>query len=366
MTRFCSEFGFESLPDIKTIQTFAKPEDYSLTSEVFSNHQKCASGNMKMAYYIADRFRLPYNFTDYIYLSGVCQQECIKDATEHWRRNKGQCNGSLFWQYNDCWPVCSWSSVDYYGNYKALQYTAKHFFAPVMVSLENTKEKVNVYIINDTMEVKNIKVILRLITFDGKVPFIKEIEQTAEPNSSFIIDSISMAELVKKSDIKQSVLVADLEVNGVKTNRKTLLFASEKNIKLSPTDVNIDIAVNNGMAEYTLSSNKYVRLLQLNSSENRKPFSDNYFDLLPNEKITVYQKLNGTADINELRKQVSVFGAGDIVPKGSKLSDFILRAKIFFIPINFLSWIFYKCIPKKIKVAQELQFEATKKSTGEK
>lgn len=132
-TRFCSEFGFESLPDEKTLRFYASPEDYSLDSPVFNAHQKCASGNKKMVYYIASRFDLPKEFSDYVYLSQICQSECVRDATEFWRRNPDRCNGSLFWQFNDCWPVCSWASVDYFGNYKCLQYRAKHFFAPVHV-----------------------------------------------------------------------------------------------------------------------------------------------------------------------------------------------------------------------------------------
>ena len=107
MTRFCSEFGFESLPDIKTIRLFAEEKDYDIHSPVFSAHQKCNSGNDKMLYYIASRFRLPEKFEDLVYLSQVTQLECISGATEHWRRNKGRCNGSIYWQFNDCWGVCS-------------------------------------------------------------------------------------------------------------------------------------------------------------------------------------------------------------------------------------------------------------------
>ena len=44
--------------------------------------------------------------------------------------------GAVYWQINDCWPVISWSSIDYWGRWKALHYYAKRFFAPVMISCE--------------------------------------------------------------------------------------------------------------------------------------------------------------------------------------------------------------------------------------
>ncbi|MCM1545013.1 MAG: glycoside hydrolase family 2 protein, partial [Ruminococcus sp.] len=195
LTRFCSEFGFESLPDIKTIQKFAKPEDYSLTSRVFSAHQKCLSGNMKMIYYIASRFRLPKNFEDYIYLSQVCQQECIKDATEHWRRNKGRCNGSIYWQMNDCWPVCSWAGMDYYGNYKALQYTSRHFNAPLEVSIQDDKNEIKIFAINDTLETADFDLSCDVCDYDGGVLLKRQKKVHLESNQVSVELVIDRAEI---------------------------------------------------------------------------------------------------------------------------------------------------------------------------
>ncbi|MDE5618190.1 MAG: glycoside hydrolase family 2 protein, partial [Clostridia bacterium] len=105
MTRFCSEFGLESIPDTDTVEVFCPPEQKNLTSDVMKAHQKCLSGNDKIIYYISTRFRIPEKFDDLIYLSQITQSECVRDATEHWRRNRGRCNGSIYWQLNDCWPV---------------------------------------------------------------------------------------------------------------------------------------------------------------------------------------------------------------------------------------------------------------------
>ncbi len=349
MTRFCSEFGFESLPDIKTIETYAKPEDYSLTSEVFTNHQKCASGNMKMAFYIASRFRLPQKFEDYIYLSQICEQECIRDATEHWRRNKGRCNGSLFWQYNDCWPVCSWSSVDYYGNFKALQYTSKHFFAPLMLSIEDSKKKIDLYVINDTLNSYEGIINYKLYNFDGKILLDEQVICKVLPNSSGLIHGINIADLKGKYNLKESVLVADLVIDGKVISHKTFIFDKEKNVELPKATLSSSVVVENGVAKITVKSDKFARLVRLHSKTITKPFSDNYFDILPDEeKVITIECQDMTAE--QVKEDLVLSSVCDVVPKGSKFSDNLFRLKVFMIPINFANWIYYSSIPKSVKV----------------
>lgn len=353
MTRFCSEFGFESLPDLKTIETFAKPQDYSLTSEVFNAHQKCNSGNMKMAYYITSRFRLPKRFEDYIYLSQICQEECVRDATEHWRRNRGRCNGSIWWQLNDCWPVCSWASIDYYGNYKALQYAARHFNAPVTVSIEDTKDAVKIFCINDTQKsFPSCRVQYRLLHFDGKLLTSGHSEVLClNPLESKCVLTLNVAELQKFGSLKTAVLVVEL-TDGEHTvlSRRTLLFDAEKNLHLPKTDVQMSVNIENGQAVYTLTADKFTRFLQLHSKSNTAPFSDNYFDLLPGETKTVTQQVEPSATEQELYADISFFSAGDVVPKGTPFTDFLTKMGVLLRPINLGSYIYDHKIPTDLKL----------------
>ncbi len=349
MTRFCSEFGFESLPDIKTIETYAKPEDYSLTSEVFTNHQKCASGNMKMAFYIASRFRLPLKFEDYIYLSQICEQECIRDATEHWRRNKGRCNGSLFWQYNDCWPVCSWSSVDYYGNFKALQYTSKHFFAPLMLSIEDSKKKIDLYVVNDTLKAYEGTINYKLYDFSGKILLDEQVICKVLSNSSGLIHTIKMEDLKGKFNLKESVLVADLVIDDKVVSHKTFLFDKEKNLNLPKANIAYKVEVENGKATIILKSDKFARLVRVHSKTITTPFSDNYFDILPDEEKVITIDCKDMTE-KQMKQDLIISSVCDVEPKGSKFSDNLFRWKVFIIPINFGNWIYYSSIPKNVKV----------------
>lgn len=351
MTRFCSEFGFESLPDLKTIETYATPADYSLTGEVFSAHQKCNSGNMKMAYYITTRFRLPKHFEDYIYLSQICQEECVRDATEHWRRNRGRCNGSMYWQLNDCWPVCSWASMDYYGNYKALQYCARHFNAPITISLEDSKDCVKIYGINDTTRpLSSCCVQYTLMDFNGQIRTGDEVRPVDLPAlESRVLTTLSLSSLRKFGDLKACVLVVQLIHNGV-IAQKTLLFAPEKDLHLPKTQVEMQVQVQGNQATLTLQSQSYVRFLQIYSKSNTQPFSDNYFDLLPGEPRVITQVVPDGTTTEDLQNDISFFGAGDIVPNGSRLSDFVAKAKVFLQPINFGSYMYDHRIPPDLKL----------------
>lgn len=292
MTRFCSEFGFESLPDLKTIERFAKKEDYSLTSEVFTAHQKCASGNMKMLYYIVSRFRLPKHFEDFIYLSQVTQQECIKDATEHWRRNKGRCNGAMYWQLNDCWPVCSWASMDYYGNYKALQYTARHFNAPVTVSIEDGKSVTRVFALNDTTKELSVTVRCSIFDFTTGVQCTKQKSFLLPALKNQSVFAFPMDKFAHRYDLEHTGLLAELLVDDAVIARKTVLFDPEKQLELPKAQLQKTVQIEKDQLIIKVSSDVFARLVRVESTCSTLPFSDNYFDLLPGEEQTITMPLD--------------------------------------------------------------------------
>lgn len=346
-TRFCSEFGFESLPDMKTVKQFAKEfdkeKDFSLDSEVFNAHQKCKSGNDKIKFYVAENFRLPEKFEDMIYLSQVCQSVCVGDATEHWRRNRGRCNGSLYWQFNDCWPVCSWAGLDYNLNYKAVQYDAKRFFGAFTISLDENKNGVNVWVLNDRISPKEAALKLRLIDFDGKEYFSETLSVKIDKCESRRVAEIPLNSYDKKT-LRRCVFVAELFADGIKTVR-TVLFGREKNIALPDPEIDISVKIEGGFAYYTLKSEKFVRKLALYSEESA-PFDDNYFDLLPNETVTVRQKISPTATEDGLSKGIYYNHAGRIKPEGSRFSDLAVRARVFLKPINLFNYLYYKYMMK--------------------
>ena len=341
MTRFCSEFGFESLPDIKTIRTFAEKEDYDIHSPVFLAHQKCSSGNDKMLYYIASRFRLPEKFEDLIYLSQVTQLECISDATEHWRRNKGRCNGSMYWQFNDCWGVCSWASMDYYGNYKALQYRAKEFFAPVSVSIEDKDEKVKLYILNDKPKKQSLTLKCKIFDFEKGILQEKSRDFEVDALENYECFTLYEKQLARHFDLSRIGVKAELYKNGKLINEKTYLFKPEKELELTKPEMKLTTEVKDGEIAITVKSDRFARLVRVESSLSTLPLSDNYFDLLPGESRTVTMKIDEKLDLRQQQESFSLFCANDVVPKSTRLYDLTARVKMLVRPDSIGQFIYY-------------------------
>lgn len=132
--RYVSEFGFQSFPCVETIESFTEPEDRNIFSYVMEKHQRNQTANSKIVTYLSRSYLYPGSLDMLVYASQLLQAQAMQYGVEHWRRNRGQCMGAIIWQLNDCWPVASWSSLDYYGRWKALHYYEKRFFAPVLIS----------------------------------------------------------------------------------------------------------------------------------------------------------------------------------------------------------------------------------------
>ena len=264
----------------------------------------------------------------------------------------GRCNGSMYWQFNDCWPVCSWSGMDYYGNYKALQYAARHFNAPVLLSLEDTKDEVRVFAINDTTQpLADCRVRYALLDFSGKTLCDGSLSAgTLQPLQSRLVEILHTANLKKYGDLKSCVLSVELWQGEQTLCRQTLLFAPEKALTLPKTDVQVDVQVENGVAQYTLRAKTYVRFLQLYTKTNTAPFSDNYFDLLPGETRVVTQTVGAGVSDEEAKRELTIFSLSDVVPKGSRVSDFLTRTKILLHPVRLGAYLINRQIPPDCKL----------------
>ncbi|MEG1791808.1 MAG: glycoside hydrolase family 2 protein [Clostridia bacterium] len=340
-TRFCSEFGLESLCDIKTISTFATEKDFSLNSEVLKAHQKCLSGNSKILFYMSTKFRLPKKFEDIVYLSQLVQNECVADATEHWRRNRGRCNGSMFWQLNDCWPVTSWSSIDYFGRYKALQYRARHFNAPQSVSILNTKNGAELYVINDKTTPLYGSLYCKLFSFDKTILFERTISFEVPKTSAKLVFPLDLKNKIKSCHANCALYVKLTNNDGKLLNEKTSLFMPEKNLALPNPHIKFETTFENGFALITLSAENYARFVKLDLLDSYKPFSDNFFDLFPGDKKTIAIEIPDGMLQDDFIKNLSVTSLYSVEPIGGRMHDFTIRQKIRFNPINIGQYIAY-------------------------
>ncbi|MFX0099788.1 MAG: glycoside hydrolase family 2 protein [Candidatus Hodarchaeota archaeon] len=209
-SRFMSEFGFESFPEIKTCLEFCPRDQFDFESPIMRNHQKNFAGNQKIMDYMKKRFKIPDDFEKQVILSQLTQAEAIEYGVEHWRRQRGspgkeRCMGALYWQLNDCWPVASWSSIDYSkklaehhgipGRWKALHYFAKRFYKPVIASIAEGKKDTEIWGVNALKETKEATLEWSIVDMEAKVLREGSRQVSLPPCSSKLIETIDLREI---------------------------------------------------------------------------------------------------------------------------------------------------------------------------
>ena len=195
-------------------------------------HQKNKGGNERILTYMLREYRQPKDFASFVYLSQVQQAEIIKIGAEHLRRQKPRVMGSLYWQLNDCWPVASWASIDYYGRWKALHYYARRFYDDLLISPFLHDDKVDVYVVSDKLQPLSGTIHTRLLDFSGKVLLDQTKDIQIPAQSSAIYLTFDKADLAAKADPHRSFLVFDLEVAGKRVSRNLIFFDVMHNLEL--------------------------------------------------------------------------------------------------------------------------------------
>ncbi|TGD78260.1 beta-mannosidase [Hymenobacter wooponensis] len=303
--RFMSEYGFQSFPELKSVKEFTVEADHDITSAVMKEHQRSAAGNPRLKEYLLRDYKEPKNFESFLYVSQVLQAQAIKLAAEHLRRNRPRTMGSMYWQLDDCWGVASWSSIDYYGRWKALQYYAKRFYSPVLVSPHEEGDNVRFYVVSDKTTATPGQLQVRLQDFNGRTLFSQTQSLQIEPLTSKAYLDIPRAKLLGKQDPKRVVLSCELRVGGEVVSTNTHYFALPKDLQLPNSKVEADWKqTNDSTFQVTLQSKTLARAVMLTLAQADGFFADNYFDLLPGEKKTLTFQSKAPITVAELRRQL--------------------------------------------------------------
>jgi beta-mannosidase len=286
--RFCSEFGYQSFLSIEAIRSYAPEDQFNITAPIMEHHQRNPGGNSKITEMFTRYFRMPDGFANFVYLSQVQQGLAIKTAVEHWRHLRPVCMGTLYWQLNDLWPVCSWSSLEYGGKWKLLHYMAKRFYAPTIVSAFQTKEDIlEIWVTNDRPEKVATNLSLRLINFAGMEIKRLDFEESVAAGSASLQGKFAVSDLVeKRTDV---FAVFDLQA-GDEHFRNEHVFTTWKSCELPQANIQVQVdALEEGHFAVGLSTDAPAFYLTLNAEGIGGEFDDNCFLLLPgDEKILVF------------------------------------------------------------------------------
>jgi beta-mannosidase len=288
-SHFFSEHGFQSWPDKKVVYQFTTPEDRDKNSAVMRAHNKAMIGNSVLDKYIKMYFKPPKDFDSYIYITQLLQDACMKLSLETHRRWMPYTMGSLYWQLNDVWPVASWASIDFQNNPKGLYYIVKKAFNPVIVVPSNFKNEFVVNVVSDSREAFKAKMEMKIFDFSGKQLWSKTIPVNMMANTSTAFYRTTTKELVNKLDTTQIVFSVKLLQGNKLVASNLCYFSSPKDLIMQKPYITKVVTVSDQGYMITLTSDKLVKDLYLDTDEKGR-FSDNYFDLLPGDKVTVIFK----------------------------------------------------------------------------
>ena len=285
--RYLSEFGFQSFPSLKTVESFTEEADRNIFSRVMEMHQRNCAANGKILNYLSATYLYPKDFDHLLYASQLLQADAIRYGVEHFRRFRGRCMGTVVWQLNDIWPVASWASVDYYGRWKALHYAEKKMFAPIMISCEEIGElserpfcvaepapiekSARLHVANETMEDVKGTVSWSLRRPDSSIILSGSSEVQVPALSGVWLDKMDFGEYEER----EIHLTYRFETDGKVVSQNTCLFTPPKHYYFSDPHLRCERKGN----YITVYSDAYAKNVELIGVDGDLWLSDNFFDI---------------------------------------------------------------------------------------
>jgi beta-mannosidase len=316
--RFQSEYGLQSFPDMRTIHAFAEQGDLQPESPVMRAHQKFDSGNgnKRLLLYITRAYGDPKDFASFVYLSQVMQAEGIQLAAEHLRASRPQSMGSLYWQLNDVWPGASWSSIDVYGRWKALQFHARRFYAPLMITALRQNGTTTVSLVSDNQTPLDAHWRVRVMDFAGKTLSDHKEAVTLPALASTRVATYTDAQLLNGADPHASFAVFELVENNQTVSQNLVFFDEAKNLQLPPPQIQTKLEPDSDGYTLTLTTSKLARNVWVSFGDLDAKVSDNAFDLLPGQSTTL--TVHSTLSLDTLQHALHVQNLADVMANATR------------------------------------------------
>ncbi len=309
-SRFFSEYGFQSFPCFETVKRYAPlPGDQDITSEVMMSHQRGGEhANNLIKSYLLNEYHEPHDFESFLYASQILQGDAIKTAIEAHRRDKGYCWGSLYWQHNDCWPVASWSSRDWYGVWKAQHYFARYAFADILISPILDGGRLDIYAVSDLLTPEKGTLCVRAVRLTGGRTGEFEQQIDVPANASTKVAAIDTRTLLNGAAPEEVVIQATFTAAG-KTYRNNYFLVQQKTMNYPKATLHCKVDRAGGEYDVTVRSDNFARGVYLSVEGETAHFSDNFFDLMPGETRTV--RVASELNAKELARRLKSMSLAD-------------------------------------------------------
>jgi beta-mannosidase len=261
--------------------------------------------------YLTQHFQLAKDFPSLVYLTQVLQAEAMRIGVEHWRRHRDRCSGALYWQLNDCWPVASWSSIDYAGRWKALQYASRRFYAPVLLSIEDNGDRMNVFVTNDTPDTWQGEVRWSLETVRGETRMDGQAAIHAAPLATTPVSQLDFADRVTDENRRELILVCELWRNDQRMALTVTPLAPDKHLRLEEAQVEVQLQTAGTKLSILLRAHTLARFVELSFKDTDVVFSDNYFDLPAHASLAVTCSLPEGWTLDQSRQALRIRSLAD-------------------------------------------------------
>ena len=278
-SRFFSEYGFQSFPEFESVKRYAPyPEDWDIRSEVMMSHQRGGDhANGLIETYLLNEYKKPRDFRAFLYMNHVLQGDAIKTAIESHRRQMPYNMGTLFWQHNDCWPVASWASRDYYGRWKAQHYYVRKAYDDILISPVVEGDDLKVYAVSDRLENTSGRLQLQVCQFDGTVVHHWGKSVGISGNDSRVCFSAPLAKLLEGANRGTVYVRVDYTDKSGRVYHNNYCLGKQKDMDYPKVDLQTEVRSIEGGYEVTVSADKFARAVCLSVADNESVYSDNYF-----------------------------------------------------------------------------------------
>ena len=297
-SRFFSEYGFQSFPEFESVKRYAPyPEDWDIRSEVMMSHQRGGDhANGLIETYLLNEYKKPRDFRAFLYMNHVLQGDAIKTAIESHRRQMPYNMGTLFWQHNDCWPVASWASRDYYGRWKAQHYYVRKAYDDILISSVVEGDDLIVYAVSDRLENTSGRLQLQVCQFDGTVVHHWGKSVGISGNDSRVCFSAPLAKLLEGADRGTVYVRVDYTDKSGRVYHNNYCLGKQKDMDYPKVDLQTEVRSIEGGYEVTVSADKFARAVCLSVADNESVYSDNYFDVQPKSSVQVQVRTRLSAE----------------------------------------------------------------------
>jgi beta-mannosidase len=316
--RFVAEFGMQSFPSAAVAHTFCPPDQLNVFSPVMENHQKNPMGNRIILEYVGRRYRFPKDYAALAYLSQLNQANCMQVGVEHCRRHQPRCMGTLYWQLNDCWPVASWSSLEFGGRWKALHHAARRFYAPCLVSAQvpgddtagignwpkSTVREVHLHTICDAPQATRGVIEWELFELGGAVRLRGKKAVQLRPGESARQKTLDLADAMRKFGRERLYLRIALRIGAAVISEDTVFLCAPRSLELERGVPTIRFQRESPRAgEIELVSPVFLHRCEIDfGTLGVRDITDNWFDLYPGRPKRVWVTFNATVSERAVRR----------------------------------------------------------------